>query len=298
MTLRTFLRPIARVVPVGTRTRVVLALQRVQEPIVRRAFERATAGEPLGIDALRALCEEFPVRPRDYGRTPDDYLRRGEDRLREVGAFVAPPARVLEIGGGDGMACRAMQLAGYETVLTDITVDEIDPRARASGVELVRGDATTLPFASSAFDCVFSFNAFEHLPHPDATFAEMRRVLRPGGLGFISFSALGYSPEGPHLTRLTGVPYVNVLFAPETFESYRRERGLDGWVPPINGWPVERFRALFHGARDTETLRYEEERNLYFLGLISRFLPQAKRAPSWDSLVVEGIRFVFRKRRS
>ena len=298
MTMRAFLRPIARLVPVGARLRVVLAMQRLREPLVRRAFERAAPGEPLGLDTLRRLAEEFPVRPRNYGRTADDSLQRGEDRLREVGGFVAPPARVLEIGGGDGMACRAMQLAGYETTLTDITVDEVDPRVRASGVEVVRGDATTMPFAASAFDCVFSFNAFEHLPHPDDTFAEMRRVLRPGGVGFIAFAGLGYSPEGPHLTRLTGLPYVNVLFAPETFESYRRERGLDGWVPPINGWPVERFRALFRRARDIETLRCEETRNLYFLGLIARFLPQARRAPSWDSLVVESIRFVFRKRPS
>lgn len=293
--LRTLVRRIGRLVPVEHRRRLLVAALRVRERFLIRDFARASAAGPLGIDVLLALHEEHPVRPRDYGRTPDDYLARGEERLRDVRRFVAPPARVLEIGAGDGMASRAMQLAGYDATITDIVVDELDPRVRPTGVTVVRGDATTLAFADESFDCVFSYNAFEHLPDPAATFGEMRRVLRPGGVGFVSFAGLGWSPEGAHLTQVTGVPYANVLFSPESIDAFRRECAPNAWVPWINAWPIDRFRSLFRSAPDVETLEYVETRNLFHLDVLARFLPHVRHAPSWDALVVDSVRFVIRR---
>ncbi|HQR44455.1 MAG TPA: methyltransferase domain-containing protein [Thermoanaerobaculia bacterium] len=40
----------------------------------------------------------------------------------------------------------------------------------------------TLPFEDGRFDLVYSVAALEHVPDPAGTLAEMRRVLRPGGL--------------------------------------------------------------------------------------------------------------------
>ena len=289
------LRAAGRRVPVEWRRRAILQAQRWREPAVRRAFERTPPGAPLSLDQLRALCEEFPVRPNQYGRAADDYLRRGEERAGEVARHLPAPAAVLEVGGGDGMVSCALRRAGYQAVLTDIDLSGLDGRVRSAGVPVTRMDATRLGFGDATFDAVFSYNAFEHLPDPGATLAEMRRILRPGGLGFVAFAALGFSPGGAHLYNEIGVPYVTLLCDAETIAAYRRERRLDARTPWINGWPVERFRELFGGLRgEVETLEYAETRNLYHLGFIRRFLPQLRRAPSWDSLVVEGVRFVFR----
>lgn len=45
----------------------------------------------------------------------------------------------------------------------------------------VVGDAHHLPFAEASFDCVATFNTFEHLCDPPAAAAEIFRVLKPGG---------------------------------------------------------------------------------------------------------------------
>jgi SAM-dependent methyltransferase len=45
----------------------------------------------------------------------------------------------------------------------------------------IAGDATALPFADAAFDRVTANMVVEHLPDPRRQFAEIRRILRPGG---------------------------------------------------------------------------------------------------------------------
>ncbi|AHG90042.1 Methyltransferase type 11 [Gemmatirosa kalamazoonensis] len=47
--------------------------------------------------------------------------------------------------------------------------------------ELARADARQLPFADDTFDLVTANMVVEHLDDPAAQFAEVRRVLRPGG---------------------------------------------------------------------------------------------------------------------
>ncbi len=46
----------------------------------------------------------------------------------------------------------------------------------------VNGDATRLPFADASFDKVIASEVLEHVPDDDAAFAELARVLRPGGV--------------------------------------------------------------------------------------------------------------------
>jgi SAM-dependent methyltransferase len=50
----------------------------------------------------------------------------------------------------------------------------------------VYGDARTLPFADQSFDAALCFQVLEHVDRPEAVVREIQRVLKPGGLGFIS----------------------------------------------------------------------------------------------------------------
>lgn len=54
-------------------------------------------------------------------------------------------------------------------------------RLRASGARALVGDVTQLPFRSSSFAAIGAFDIVEHLADDDAVFAELARVIRPGG---------------------------------------------------------------------------------------------------------------------
>jgi ubiquinone/menaquinone biosynthesis C-methylase UbiE len=57
--------------------------------------------------------------------------------------------------------------------------------AEAAGVHgwttHIQADALSLPFDSASFDRIRAERIFQHLPHPEAAFAELVRVDRPGG---------------------------------------------------------------------------------------------------------------------
>ena len=50
-----------------------------------------------------------------------------------------------------------------------------------SNLSLVQGDVGELPYADESFDCVLSMNGFQTFPDRDKAFAEIFRVLKPGG---------------------------------------------------------------------------------------------------------------------
>jgi SAM-dependent methyltransferase len=100
------------------------------------------------------------------------------------GAELGP--RVLEIGPGPGLTTEV--LAG---VAPELTAVELDPelatvaRDRVPAVQVVQGDATTMPFADATFSAVVCLTMLHHLPSPelqDRLFGEVHRVLGPGGV--------------------------------------------------------------------------------------------------------------------
>ena len=48
-------------------------------------------------------------------------------------------------------------------------------------------DVSRMTFPDSSFDFVFSYSVFHHLPNPAQAFREVARVLRAGGVAYISF---------------------------------------------------------------------------------------------------------------
>jgi SAM-dependent methyltransferase len=95
---------------------------------------------------------------------------------------------VLEIGPGPGLTTRVLA-----TLVTRLTAVEVDPdlaaalqtRMHGSNVNVLHADATDLPFEAARFSGATCFTMLHHVPTPDLQdrlFAEVRRVLRPGGV--------------------------------------------------------------------------------------------------------------------
>jgi arsenite methyltransferase len=100
-----------------------------------------------------------------------------------------PGERVLDLGCGAGTdTLVAAQMVGAEGRVTGIDMTpEMLAKARASAVamglevELVEGEAESLPFPSESFDVVISNGVIDLVPDKDAVFSEVFRVLVPGG---------------------------------------------------------------------------------------------------------------------
>ena len=115
---------------------------------------------------------------RDYAllNTPIEVGRH----LCRVRDFLAPRRtdRVLEIGCGRGFLTREVRRLAPATIGVDV-----NPEAVANGVApgLRVMDAERLDFADATFDKIYSFHVIEHIHNLAGAFAEMDRVLKPGG---------------------------------------------------------------------------------------------------------------------
>ena len=96
----------------------------------------------------------------------------------------APPARVLDVGGGPGAYAAVLAERGYDVALVDPVELHVD-QARAAGIDASVGDARALSFADEAADAVLLLGPLYHLTEAHdraAALGEARRVLRPGGV--------------------------------------------------------------------------------------------------------------------
>jgi SAM-dependent methyltransferase len=92
----------------------------------------------------------------------------------------AAPELILDVGCGAGAGARDLSQIGIVVScdLSDLALGYC--RMRGLG-RLAKGDLQRLPFASDSFDCVVALDVIEHVEDDARAFAEMARVLRPGG---------------------------------------------------------------------------------------------------------------------
>jgi len=126
--------------------------------------------------SIPALYERYLV-PMIFAPYAADLARR----LSEL-----KPRRVLEIAAGTGVVTRALAeaLPDAGIVATDLNPAMLE-QARATGisrpVQWRQADAMALPFDDGEFDAVVCQFGVMFFPDKPQAFAEVRRVLKPGG---------------------------------------------------------------------------------------------------------------------
>ncbi|HEX8709754.1 MAG TPA: class I SAM-dependent methyltransferase [Pyrinomonadaceae bacterium] len=139
---------------------------------------RAGGGEQRG---RGAIYDRFAAR---YDRAFAPLERRFLARWRAEALSALPAeSRLLEIGAGTGLNFPFYPRGahGAASELSGEMLRVARGKARPEGVRLVQSDAAALPFADASFDAACATLVFCSLASPGAAFAELRRVVRPGG---------------------------------------------------------------------------------------------------------------------
>ena len=138
----------------------------------------------------RAWAEDLDY-PTELAKVPDGAVASfaGVANPWSLGRLVRGE-RVLDVGSGAGTdSLVASQMVGPDGYVTGIDMTpEMLARARtaasemgASNVEFVEAEAEQLPFDDGSFDVVISNGVIDLIPDKDAVYAELFRVLEPGG---------------------------------------------------------------------------------------------------------------------
>lgn len=149
---------------------------------------------------MRDLTDRAYLREEQYrdGRNLDARVRlhqlfsvtRGSlNRWLFEHILVDPTSRVLELGCGPGhfwRETRDLRPIGWRVVCTDLSPGMAAEARRElsgeAGLSFAAADAQNLPFPDGSFDLVLANFMLYHVPDRPRALAEVRRVLRPGGL--------------------------------------------------------------------------------------------------------------------
>jgi SAM-dependent methyltransferase/uncharacterized protein YbaR (Trm112 family) len=244
---------IARLVP----SRMLLPEERaVLERVASAGPEIVPAAEADEEENRRAIEEmsRRKILPADLARGLEAHARRDfEYRARHTGEkmkFVrtaapllsGPPRAILDVGGGQGGTLSAFRAAyGPEhAFLVDLDAEWLEiARLRDPATEVVRGDATRLPFADGGIEFLITTATLEHIPDWRSALQEFVRVAREG--------LVCYGPNGrfPYDFGHVGAPFVT-------------------WLPkPAAARVGAAWHALLRTGRSGETVRHQLETVFY-----------------------------------
>jgi len=180
-----------------------------------------------------------PVGLRDY--LSQQHWARYEFACRHLKAGM----RVLDIACGAGYGAAMMRDAGCEVTGGDYDGDILEEaKVNWPGIRFIKADAMALPFEDAYFDAVVSFETIEHVVDGDRFLAEMKRVLKPGGIFICSTPNIRYTSHPPyHVKEYTPAEYFSLMknhfpqveLAGQYFRFTDRVRDLMKWkvVPKV-----------------------------------------------------------------
>lgn len=199
------------------------------------------------------------------GERTNGELRLAQWRERDLAAHldISAPLRILDLANGRLRPQYAiLRGAGHQVYGVDIInrpalnwTDIAYQAARwiykwrlrpvnriASGETLICGNVNWLPFPEQCFDLVTSIAAFEHFLDVPHVVSELYRVLRPGGIVWVSVH-LFTSPSGGHNVSFTEIPLQRVPNGVDAWDHLRRRR-LPFSVP-LNEWRRDQYLEAF-----------------------------------------------------
>jgi len=171
----------------------------------------------------------------------DEFHIRGRAATLELAraARVDSTKRVLDVGSGVGGTSRCLAREfGCRVTGIDLTDEYCSAAAMLSEriglaalVDYRQGDATNLPFPDASFDIVWTEHVAMNIPDKPRLYAEMHRVLKPGGTLAIYDILAG--PSGPVLFPVpwARTPEASFLATPDELRNLLEDAGfgIEAW---------------------------------------------------------------------
>ncbi|MBM3217705.1 MAG: methyltransferase domain-containing protein [Candidatus Rokubacteria bacterium] len=214
------------------------------------AIRRALAG--MGKDPARlAPADLAPI---------DEFHLRGREATIELAqrAKLAPGLRALDVGCGLGGSVRYLAAEhGCRATGLDLTPEYVDAALELArmvkldgAVSFRQGSALALPFDAASFDIVWTEHAQMNIADKRTFYAEIARVLRPGGR--LVFHDIFQGPAGPpHFpVPWADEPSISHLQTPDEARARLADVGLT-----VHDWVDETVPSLAWFAATVERLR-------------------------------------------
>ena len=144
---------------------------------------------------LSAILRAFSMAAETYDDVAALQREVGTRMLERLDYINSKPDVILDLGAGTGehTASLARRFPRAKVIGMDLAEPMLKKlRQRSSWrrpLRAVCADMQALPFADNSIDLIYSNLSLQWSPSLDKTFAEFRRVLRPGG--FVLFSTFG-----------------------------------------------------------------------------------------------------------
>jgi len=114
-----------------------------------------------------------------YIETVLDWFREG--RARKVNRYVKPPAKVLDIGCGNGKFLGNLIKRGFEGYGIELSGRAAERAKLIPELNLTIGQLRPDTFEENFFDVITMWHVFEHMEEPRNTLDIICKILKPGG---------------------------------------------------------------------------------------------------------------------
>lgn len=170
---------------------------------------------------------------------------------------------VLELGSGTGFHTYALTQTRARVVASDISTHSLEVLSqRITDVTTCVADMEALPFKAHSFNVVASAGSLSY-GHPDLVDAEIRRVLRPGGI-FLCVDSLNHNPIYRFNRR------------------FHYMRGVRSKSTLLRMPTMERIQSITHGFNSAEVCFFGAIS--YLMPLLARIIGQSRAAKVSDAV--------------
>ncbi|MBV8519174.1 MAG: methyltransferase domain-containing protein [Acidobacteria bacterium] len=201
------------------------------------------------------------------------------------GLQLLPGHDVLDFGAGTGWLSGHLTRMGCRMILADVSetalrvarehFERIGLMALPNAPRFLHYDGARIGLPDASVDRVVCFDAFHHVPNPDAVLREFGRILRPGGIAGFCEPGPNHSrsPQSQYEMRTYGV-IENDVDLDAIWNDARASGFADLEVAAFNGdpprMPLERFEEIFRGGEALANAahamrRFLESTRVFFL---------------------------------